>query len=69
MTKAPTLTRRWNLDGSISLLSGGRVVFRHQDLNALKAYAKGWFGDCPERWGRSIFTKAAGEEFPAELAA
>ena len=69
MTKAPALTRRWNLDGSISLLSSGRVVFRHRDMDALRSFALGWFGDRPQRWGGAIFTKRAGEELPAELVA
>ncbi len=68
MTKTFPLRRRWNLDCSISLLSRGRVVFRHTDPSALKAFAKGWFGSEPESWGRPIFTRRAGEaDLPAEL--
>jgi len=55
--KPKTLVRRYNADGTLSLLYRGRVVRKfklgfHSDA---ELFAKGWFRDGPQAWGRSQF--------------
>lgn len=54
-TKASLLTKRWNADNTISLLSRGKVVLSRVDSRSAEAFAEGWFGDKKPRWGRQQF--------------
>lgn len=52
-----TITKVWNVDNTISLKAGGKVVFRTRICNLLsndeqiKAYLSGWFGtDNENEW-------------------
>ncbi len=51
--KKSLLTKRFNADNSLSLLSGGRVQVRFELGRHSNAddFAKGWYGDEEVRWG------------------
>jgi hypothetical protein len=55
--KPVSLTKRYNADNSLSILARGRVLTRirlgHHD--SAEAFAQGWFGDHPIKWGRPQF--------------
>lgn len=55
----PTLTKRYNADNTLSILCRGRVVekFPLGCHSYADAFAKGWFGDEPIRWGRPQFRR------------
>lgn len=59
--KPPKLSKRWNADGSITLYCRGSKVERFTGSNAsesVKAFAAGWYGDYPIRWGKSKFANS-----------
>jgi hypothetical protein len=58
MEKALLLTKRYNKDGSISLIHAGRVVIKREGLYAreqIESFAKGWFGEKTPNWGKTQF--------------
>lgn len=58
--KPTTLTLTWNVDLTITIRSGGKVVFKTRAYDAYgsaKAFCDGWFGDHPQRI-RWIFKRA-----------
>ena len=55
--RPPALQRRYNRDGTVSLIGGGKVVLRHRDPKAMETFARGWYGAHPIEWGCSIFPK------------
>lgn len=57
------LTKRYNRDGTISLLGWkGRVVFKSNDIRSINAFVQGWYGDRPIQFNRSRFTKPTKQE-------
>ena len=52
------LSKRWNADGSITLMCCGRKVTRFSGPFALESvnhFAAGWYGDHPILWAKSKF--------------
>lgn len=58
--KPAVLVKRYNADNSLSILAHGRVHTRLElgHHSAADAFAKGWFGDHPVRWGRAQFRRS-----------
>jgi hypothetical protein len=57
-TKPALLARRFNKDGTVSLLCRGRVVAKYRDYRSVIDFACGWYGveNADQiKWGRSQF--------------
>lgn len=49
------LAKRYNADGTISLIACGRVVFKSNDPRDIQSFAEGWYGSSPMIWNRTLF--------------
>lgn len=53
--KPINLTKRWNKNGTISLLARGKVVFTAKRFDHAEAFIQGWYGNRTIVFNRSQF--------------
>jgi len=44
MARKIIVKRRFNKDGTISLVSRGRVIFKSRDMDAIQSFTRGFLG-------------------------
>lgn len=61
MARQIALVRRYNADGSLSILARGLVMIRFELgwHSSAEPFARGWFGDGPVKWGKPQFRFSA----------
>lgn len=49
------LSKKYNKNGTISLIASGKVVFKAKEYWQAEAFIDGWYGDRPKVFNRTKF--------------